>query len=147
MKLLSKCYLLIIVTNQSGIGRGLYSEEDYFSIRDKLTQILNQDQIKISGEYYCPHHSDGIGKYRLNCNCRKPKTGMLEQAAKDFNLNLEECWMIGDRLTDIQAGQNVNCKTIHVLTGEEKNPISSANFVAKNLIDAANYIFYQHKNT
>ncbi len=140
MRLLSKNYLLIIATNQSGIGRGLYSLEDYFVVREKLTQILNQEKIKISGEYYCPHHMEGVGEYKLDCNCRKPKTGMLERASKDFNLELNECWMIGDKLSDIMAGKNAGCKTIHVLSGQTEKPILSANFVAKNLLDAADYI-------
>ena len=108
---------------------------------------LKERGILIFAEYFCPHHPErGVGKYLSNCNCRKPKTGMFETAAKEFNLDLNDCWMIGDKLSDIEAGKNAGCKTIHVLTGVEKNPIKSADFVAKNLIDAANFIISKDKN-
>lgn len=140
-KLQNAGYTFIIITNQAGIGRGLYSEEEYFAFRNEMHKKLREEGILIAAEYFCPHHPEkGIGKYKIECNCRKPKIGMLEQAAKDFNLNLNECWMIGDQTWDIDAGKNAGCKTIHVLTGEEINPIVYANFVAKNLVEAANYI-------
>jgi len=127
-------YKLIIVTNQSGIGRGYYTEEDYFEFREEMHKQLIEEGIKIDAEYFCPHKSDD------ECNCRKPKTGMLEQAAKDFNLNLEKCCIIGDHLSDIQTGKNAGCKTIHILTGHIQRPISYADFIAKNMIEAANYV-------
>ena len=141
LRRLQKEYQLIIVSNQTGIGRGYYTEEDYFAFRNEMHKRLKEQGILITAEYFCPHHPEkGIGKYRVYCNCRKPKIGMLEQAAQDFNLNLNECWMIGDNVSDIDAGKNANCRTIHVLTGEKKEPIVYADFVAKDLIEAANYI-------
>jgi D,D-heptose 1,7-bisphosphate phosphatase len=141
LRKLQKEYRLIIATNQSGIARGYYTEEDYFIFRNEMHKRLKEQGILITAEYFCPHHpKEGIGKYKVYCNCRKPKTGMLEQAAKDFNLNLNECWVIGDNVSDIDAGINANCRTIHVLTGEKTEPIIYANFVAKDLAEAANYI-------
>ncbi len=131
----------IILTNQAGIAKGLYHEQDYLIFREEMHKRLRENGIIITAEYFCPHHKDGIGKYKIDCNCRKPKTGMLEQAAKDFHLNLRECWMIGDKDSDILAGKNAGCKTIHVLTGENKTHLDYANFVAKDLVEAADYIF------
>jgi len=141
LKKLQREYKLIIITNQSGIARGFYTEKDYFTFRDEMHKKLRERGILITAEYFCPHHPKGIiEKYKVYCNCRKPKIGMLEQAVKDFNLNLNECWMIGDNISDIGAGKNASCRTIHVLTGEQKEPIVYANFVAKDLIEVADYI-------
>lgn len=133
-------YGLMIVTNQSGIGRGFYTERDYFSFRNHLYKELKKNGVKIYAEYFCPHHPDE------NCNCRKPKTGMFERAVEDFNLDLKECWMIGDSERDIQAGKNAGCKTIHILTGKQKESVRYADFVAKDLIEAADYILNQIEN-
>ena len=138
-KLQMQGYKLIIVTNQSGIGKGYYTEGDYFDLREELHKRLLRNEIFISAEYFCPHHKEGIGRYRQNCNCRKPQTGMLETAANDFSLSLKDCWMIGDKDLDIIAGKNAGCRTIHVATGEHKN-IDYADFTARNLIEAADYI-------
>ncbi len=140
-KLKEKGYLRIIITNQAGIARGLYSEEDYFAFRKEMHKRLEKKGILLDAEYFCPHHPEkGIGKYKIDCNCRKPKTGMLEQAAEDFNLSLNECWVVGDNVSDIDAGKNAGCRTIHVLTGEKREPITYADFVAKDLAEAADYI-------
>jgi D,D-heptose 1,7-bisphosphate phosphatase len=130
-------YKLIVATNQAGIAKGIFSEKDYFAFRSELHQRLGKKGIIIDAEYFCPHHKDGtVKKYSIDCNCRKPKTGMLEKAAKDFNLDLSKCWMIGDNESDILAGKNAGCRTIQVLTGEAKIPSSYADFAAKNLLEA-----------
>ena len=142
LKLLQKSkYSLIIITNQSGIGRGYFTEEDYHDFQRNLRQELNRQEIFITGEYFCPHQP------KDNCNCRKPKTGMLEQAAKDFNLDLNKCWIIGDNFSDIQAGKNAECRTIHILTGKDyKESIQEADFAANNLIEVANCIIKEDEN-
>jgi D,D-heptose 1,7-bisphosphate phosphatase len=142
-------YNLIIVTNQSGIARGFFSETDYFNFRDELHHKLELKGVNIDAEYFCPHHfEEGRGKYRINCTCRKPNPGMILEAKKDFNLNLDYCWMIGDRESDIIAGWRANCKSIFISSKlEEKifhNPIFP-NFFAKDLLEAAIYIT-QNKN-
>lgn len=134
-------YKLIIVTNQSGISRGYYTEQDYLKFRAVLHEQLLNKGAYITKEYFCPHVNGD------NCNCRKPRTGMLEQAAKDLNLDLRNCWMIGDHLTDIQTGKNAGCRTIHVLTGHTSLPIKEADFEAKNMVEAADYIcIFDNKN-
>jgi D,D-heptose 1,7-bisphosphate phosphatase len=129
-------YKLIIITNQSGIGRGYYTEENYFALRDEMHKRLKNQGVLIIAEYFCPHNPED------NCKCRKPKTGMLEQAAKDFNLDLKECWMIGDKSLDIAAGKNAGCRTIHILTGHITSPLKEANFFTKDMIEAADYILH-----
>jgi len=137
---------LIIVTNQAGIGQGLYTEKDYFAFRSTFYKELSKKNIEIDAEYFCPHHpTKGIGKYGIDCGCRKPKAGMLEKAAKEFSLDLTKCWMIGDKLSDIQAGNSVGCRTIHVLTGKYKESTSEAEFEAEDLIKAAIYIIKTNK--
>jgi D-glycero-D-manno-heptose 1,7-bisphosphate phosphatase len=142
LEYLKKCsdYKLIIVTNQAGIAKGIYSEKDYFAFKSELHQRLGKSGIIIDGEYFCPHHKDGtVKKYSINCNCRKPKTGMLEKAAKDFNLDLRKSWMIGDMESDILAGKNAGCRTIQVMTGESKITSYYAEFATKNFAEAAEF--------
>ena len=138
---------LIIITGQSGIGRGYYTEEDYHVFMDEMYSRLRKEGINFDGEYFCPHHPEkGIGKYKINCNCRKPKTGMLKQASNELNVDLSQSWMIGDKLSDIQAGNSAGCRTIYVLTGEYKESVEGAEFEAANLLEAANYILNHHTN-
>lgn len=88
-------YLLIIVTNQSGIARGYYSEQDFLDLNDWIITILAEQGIYISKVYYCPHHPDADNeKYRVNCECRKPKPGMFLKAKQDFDLDLGACFAI-----------------------------------------------------
>ena len=143
-------YKLIIVTNQAGIGRGYYTKEDYHDFQLKLRQELNKQGIFITEEYFCPHHPEkGIGEYKKNCNCRKPKTGMLEQASNDFNIDLTQSWLIGDKPGDIQAGNSAGCKTILVKTGkagEDRHFSIAPTFTAYNLLEAADYIIKEDEN-
>ena len=135
-------YKLIIVTNQAGIGKGKYKEEDYFLFKEEMHRKLKEQGIIITAEYFCPHHPEAtIEKYRINCSCRKPEPGMLEQAAKDFNLDLKRCWMIGDCQSDVLAGKNAGCRTIQVMTGKEKIRCSEADFLTNNLLEAAKYLY------
>lgn len=100
-------YLLIIVTNQSGIGRGYYAEQDFQILSDWMQKELLHVGVKIDAIYHCPHTPDA------NCTCRKPKSGMLEEAIKDFNIDVNQSWMIGDKPSDIEAAQNAGiCRTI-----------------------------------
>jgi D,D-heptose 1,7-bisphosphate phosphatase len=131
-------FKLIITTNQAGIAKGFYEEKDYLVFREELHKRLSKYGIFLDAEYFCPHHVDGtVERYKIDCNCRKPKTGMLEQAAKDFNLNLSACWLIGDMPSDIDAGKNAGCKTIQVMTGETRKEYEKADFFARDLWGAS----------
>ncbi len=99
-------YLLFIVTNQSGVGRGMFEEEDVKKTHDYIHDALEKEGISITGTYYCPHHPDD------GCECRKPNTGMLLQAAREHDIALSSSWMIGDKCSDIAAGRFANTRTV-----------------------------------
>lgn len=108
-----KGYYAIVITNQSGVARGLFDEEDLLRMNAYLMQQTNVD-----GVYYCPHHPEGkVEKYRKVCQCRKPGIGMIQEACREFDIDLTDSYMVGDRAGDILAGQNAGVKTILVESG------------------------------
>lgn len=109
---------VFIITNQSGIARGLFTETDLVAIHKRLITMLAREGARVDAIYYCPHHPEyGQTPYKKACNCRKPKPGMLKQAAKEFGIKLSQSFVIGDRCIDMQAGKAAGCKTALVLTG------------------------------
>ena len=112
---------VIIVTNQSGIARGYFSEELLIEIHNHLNTHLKISGALLDAIYYCPHHpTEGNEIYRKDCGCRKPKPGMVEQAVKDFDIDLSRSYMVGDRYKDIKFARNLNLKSAFVLTGYGK---------------------------
>lgn len=135
--------LVIIVTNQSGVARGYYSEDDVENLHRHIASELEQYGAHVDAWFFCPHHPLGRGSYALQCNCRKPLPGMLEEAAKLYEINLEDSTMIGDKMTDITAGQNAGCRTILVNTGygsDEKQFIGPETIVCDDLLSAVKYL-------
>lgn len=106
-----KGYKLIVVTNQAGIAKGIYTEEDYFKFRDYVHAEFEKQGCPIDAEYYCPYHIEGQGKYRKDSEDRKPNPGMILKAAKDFNIDLSQSILIGDKESDIEAGKNAGVAT------------------------------------
>ena len=104
-------YKKIIITNQSGIGRGMYTQTDFEKLNKWMMLKMRQNGVKIDKVYFCSHLPED------SCSCRKPKPGLVLQAQKEFNLDLGESWFIGDKTSDILAGKNAGCKTILVKTG------------------------------
>lgn len=141
LKLL-KSYKLFIVTNQSGIGRGNYTLKDFENFNNHLIKELKKHNINIKKTYYCPHKPED------NCDCRKPKTKFLDDAAKEFDIDLKSSFVIGDRKSDFEMGKNASCKTIHVLTGRGANFNNEfkPDYVAKDLLDAAEWIIENANN-
>ena len=109
---------VFLVTNQAVVARGICTEDDLDMIHQRLTEMLVHAGAVIDDIYYCPHHPEGkIEKYRQHCSCRKPGTGMLKQAAREHDLDLSRCVMIGDRTGDIEAATRAGCRSILVSTG------------------------------
>lgn len=119
-------YLLIVVTNQSGIARGYYTEEDYKQLEKWMNNELLNHRIHIAGSYYCPHHPEAIvEKYRKDCDCRKPKLGMYMQAVQKFNLDLSKCYAIGDKIRDCHICELTECKGFLIGDNEEADIIKN----------------------
>ena len=99
-------YKIFIITNQSGIARGYYDEKDLFLLHDYMIKVFLENNITITDLYYCPHLvTSSLEPYAIDCNCRKPKPGMIIKAAADYNVDLKNSVLIGDNLTDVEAGR------------------------------------------
>ena len=129
-------YLLLIISNQSGIGRGYYSITDYEKVMETMHHQLKGHGIQIDDCFYCPHSPES------NCSCRKPGTKMIEEAVRKWNVNVKESFFIGDKDTDIKAGKKSGLKTI-LISDKEKE--FGQNFRVANLVEAA-MIIQNHNN-
>lgn len=111
-------WLAIVVTNQAGVARGYFAEDVILQVHDRLRGNLENESAKLDAIYYCAHHpSVGEPPYRLDCDCRKPKTGLIERAAADFSIDLERSWMVGDRYGDLVLARNAGLHSAFVLSG------------------------------
>lgn len=116
-------FALILVTNQSGIARGLFRTSALERMHAYLRAELSISGVELDGVYFCPHHPDGIvPNLSIACACRKPQPGMLLQAADDLHLDLLSSWFIGDILDDVEAGHRAGCRTVLVDLGTEPEP-------------------------
>ncbi len=113
-------YGLIVVTNQSGVGRGIFSEDALAGVRTRIEQLLARESVTLQDFYYCPHwlHST-CARYAFRCSCRKPAPGLLQAAARAHALTLPACWMVGDILDDVEAGRRAGCRTVLIDNGNE----------------------------
>ena len=108
-------YLVIVVTNQSGVARGYYTEDDVVALHKYADTLLFEEGARIDKWYYCPHHPVfGVGKYKTDCTCRKPKTGMLEQAISQFGIDPAQSLLVGDKVCDIECGNRMGIKALYV---------------------------------
>jgi D-glycero-D-manno-heptose 1,7-bisphosphate phosphatase len=141
-------YLVLVITNQSGVARGYFSLEDVEALHQHLAQCLAAVDAHVDGFYVCPHHpTAGEGELRRVCSCRKGEPGLLLQAAREHGIDLSKSFMIGDKEADIEAGENAGCTSLLVLTGYGKQTAQSlASQRAKVFTDlkqAADYICRQ----
>lgn len=133
--------LAIVVSNQSGVGRGYFSTATVEAIHQRLAKQLAIHGAYVDAIYYCPHHpSEG-------CNCRKPKTGMLVRAARDYRIDMQRAFVVGDKVSDLDAGRQVGCKTVLVLTGYGEQARETSNntsfqpdYISTDLYDAVKWI-------
>ena len=138
-------YLLVLVTNQSAVARGMLTEETLFEIHDKLKEQLAEQGVYLDQIYYCPFHPEGVvEKYRRESEMRKPAPGMLKLAAKEMDIDLARSWAVGDDDRDIQAGEGAGCKTIqidsHTTSSFVHRGQAKPDYRAVNLQEAANLI-------
>ena len=105
-KYIDEGFLILVITNQAGIAKGFYSVDDFLKLTDWMIAQFQKQGITIKKVYYCPHHPD----VNVSCECRKPNPGMILQAANEFDLDLSQCVLIGDKESDLQAGRNAGIK-------------------------------------
>jgi histidinol-phosphate phosphatase family protein len=132
-------YSVIVITNQSGVARGYFTEDVLEQIHRKMLHQLTEGGAHIDGIYYCPHHPDD------DCKCRKPKPQMIMQAVKEHDIDLKRSFMVGDQPMDIQLGRNVGCRTVLIPSGAGQNDSKSPSpdYVAPDLYQAALWIIEQ----
>lgn len=142
---------VVVVTNQAGVARGHFSEETVGHIHCTMERMLRAQGAHIDAVYYCPHHpTEGVGLYRIECNCRKPKPGMLERAARELGIDLSKSWVVGDKISDLEAGHAVGCRIVLVRTGyglESEEMLAHLEFrpdyIANDVLDASQWILRQ----
>jgi D-glycero-D-manno-heptose 1,7-bisphosphate phosphatase len=109
---------VVVVTNQAGIARGMYTERELAAVTARIGELLGRAGARLDGSYFCPHHAEaGRGAYRIACRCRKPGTGMLEQAAAELGLELARSAIVGDKASDLEAGRAAGCAAVLVRSG------------------------------
>lgn len=159
LRMLKKAgFRIVVVTNQAGVARGYYGEEDVKKLHAYMNEQLAKEQAAIDAFFYCPHHPEhGIGAYRAVCHCRKPETGMFEQAQEQFEINKAHSYMIGDKLIDIQAGHNFGIQGILVGTGygqeihdqlilRDGETLTSYDHFSPDLVEAALWILERERS-
>lgn len=138
----------ILATNQSGPARGYYPETWVHTLNNRVLELLQAEGARLDDMFYCPHLPDGtVPEYTMDCRCRKPEPGMLEDAAAKHGLDLSVSYMIGDKSTDVEVGQRAGCRTVllksgygeRVLSGEYQWKVE-ADFVADTLVEAIDWV-------
>ena len=147
----------VVITNQSGVAKGYFTEEFVRTVHERIQEILRGKGAFIDAFYYCPHHhSEGIGHYLQACACRKPEAGMLIQASKELAIDLRHSYTVGDMLKDIQVARAVGAKGILVKTGygidtiekdltPDSSEICQPSYIAEDILDAVKWIINDRK--
>jgi D-glycero-D-manno-heptose 1,7-bisphosphate phosphatase len=148
-------FFTVLVTNQAGVARGYFTEDMVHKILNLLDLLLQRYDAHLDAKYYCPHHpTAGKPPYRKDCNCRKPKPGMVLQAKDEHNIDLSLSYMIGDKISDVEMGKALGMKSILVLTGYGKGEYKYQrdswkvfpDYIARDLLDAVKWILEDEKN-
>lgn len=139
----------VVVTNQAGVARGYFPEELLPKLHAKLQQLLKEQDTELDAIYYCPHHPDvGDPPYRQDCDCRKPKLGMIRRAEAELSIDVHRSYMVGDKISDVVFGKKAGCKSILLLTGYGKGELEyhrdnldgEPDHIAEDILDAARWI-------
>ncbi len=138
-------YQVVVVSNQAGVARGYYTVKDVEKLHNFINMRLKDYGAHIDQFFFCPHHPEaGLGEYKIDCNCRKPKIGMFLQAEKIYQVDKNHSWMIGDNTSDIKAGQRYGIRTILVKSGYGKEVIKKReicpDYIKKDLYEAVCFI-------
>ncbi len=138
-------FRLFVVSNQSGVARGHFREEQLMRVEERLRALMRGAGARLDGFYYCPHHPQGtVAEYSTTCTCRKPEPGMIFDAARDHRIDLGRSWFIGDILDDVEAGNRAGCRTILIDNGHETewlmSPERTPDHVAADLLEAARIV-------
>ncbi len=143
-------YKTVVISNQSGVARGIVTEEMLEKIHERLRELLKAKGAGLDGIYYCPYHPDGVvPKYRVDSDWRKPKPGMLLAAARDIEIDLTRSWMIGDNERDMEAGRSAGCRTILISStrsGLGYPDKSRPDYIAVNMREAVNIVKKHHRS-
>ena len=132
-------YEIIIVTNQAGIARGYYTEDDYQKLTDWYVADLKNQGIDILDVFHCPHHPEGnIPEYSIVCDCRKPKSGMFEQALAQYNIDIDSSFMVGDKNSDLGAAKSAGIQQLYLV--ETGHPITENSYTVKTSL----FTLFQH---
>jgi len=138
-------YQLIVVSNQAGVAKGYFEEKALEGVAQRLAELLNPSEIPLAGFYYCPHYPGGVvQEYAFDCACRKPQPDLLRQAARKLGLDLNQSWMVGDILNDVEAGHRAGCRAILLDNGNETEwvvaPLRKPEYLARDMLEAASII-------
>jgi histidinol-phosphate phosphatase family protein len=129
---------IIVLSNQSGVGRGYYTDAQVGAVNRRLMELLGKEGARIDGVYYCNHHPD------VDCQCRKPLPGLVELAALEHEIDSKKAYMVGDKASDVGLAKNIGAKGILVLTGKGASELDgmeeAPDFIAKDLLEAAAWI-------
>lgn len=141
--------LAVVTTNQAGVARGYFTEDLIHVVHGRMRKLLEKKNAHLDGVYYCPHHPrEGTPEYRIDCNCRKPRTGMIEAACRDLPVDLARSYMVGDKISDSEFGHKLGLRTVMVLTGygrgeyqyQRKDWKDTPDHIAKDLRAAVQWI-------
>jgi D-glycero-D-manno-heptose 1,7-bisphosphate phosphatase len=145
-------FLVVLVTNQSGVARGYFPESLVHEAHERLDQMLQKEGARIDAVYYCPHHpTAGNSRYTMVCDCRKPGTGLIERAARDLDINVKRSYVVGDKWSDVELGQRAGAHSILVQSGFAPDDpgniraphVSEPDFIAQTILEAADWIVRQ----
>jgi histidinol-phosphate phosphatase family protein len=138
-------YLLVVVSNQSGVARGYFPEAALAGVEARLRGLLAECGVSLASFSWCPHHPGGsVAAYAVPCECRKPQPGQILRAARELGLDPRRSWMVGDILDDVEAGRRAGCRTVLIDNGNEtewlRSPVRTPDLTAAGLADAARLI-------
>jgi D-glycero-D-manno-heptose 1,7-bisphosphate phosphatase len=138
--ILSQGYQIIVITNQSGIARGYYTLSQFSELNAWMLREFKKERIDVTEVYFCPHHAiAGLGAYKVECECRKPKPGMILKAKNEHNIDLAQSVLVGDHVSDIEAGENAGIGSLFLVgPANEENSIANP---CQSLFDAVHHYF------